>query len=352
MQSTQESNGPVAPMRIVSGVTAGMLRQARHPAHQLSREARIRLACLDHYRLHHNASLTCRHFGISRQTFYRWKRRFQPLNLRSLENRSPMPTRRRQPTWTTAQVLAVQAMRERYPRWGKAKLQVLLAREGHTLSVSMVGRILRSLKRRGALHEPPGTGIRARRRPFRRPYAVRKPRAYLPTAPGDLVEIDTLDVRPVAWRHLKHFSAHDVVSRWNVLELHANATAKTAAQALEAVIARMPFPVRAIQVDGGSEYMAEFEQACKDRGIQLFALPPRSPKLNGGVERAHRTHVEEFYDCVAAPPTVAGLSPQLRAWETVYNTIRPHQALGYLTPAEFLASYHHPSTTDQLSRRY
>ncbi|MGO9205363.1 MAG: integrase core domain-containing protein, partial [Candidatus Limnocylindrales bacterium] len=25
-------------------------------------------------------------------------------------------------------------------------------------------------------------------------------------------------------------------------------------------------------------------------------------------------------------------------WETTYNTVRPHQALGYLTPAEYLAS--------------
>jgi putative transposase len=39
-----------------------------------------------------------------------------------------------------------------------------------------------------------------------------------------------------------------------------------------------------------------------------------------------------------APAELAALRVALRAWEIVYNTIRPHQALGYLTPAEYLAS--------------
>ena len=55
-------------------------------------------------------------------------------------------------------------------------------------------------------------------------------------------------------------------------------------------------PVRAIQVDGGSEFQAVFEEACQARGIPLFVLPPRSPKLNECVERAQRTHTEEFYE--------------------------------------------------------
>ena len=106
--------------------------------------------------------------------------------------------------------------------------------------------------------------------------------------------------------------------------------------ALEALCERMPFGVRALQVDGGSEFMAGFEEACHGRGIELFTLPPRSPKLNGSVERANRTHAEEFYECSNAEPTVAALGAELLVWETTYNTVRPHQALGYLTPAEFL----------------
>ena len=84
--------------------------------------------------------------------------------------------------------------------------------------------------------------------------------------------------------------------------------------------------------------MAEFETACETRGIALFVLPPRSPKLHGAVERANRTHTEEFYEVTDAEPDLEAFRTGLRAWETVYNTIRPHQALGYLTPAEYLAS--------------
>jgi putative transposase len=84
--------------------------------------------------------------------------------------------------------------------------------------------------------------------------------------------------------------------------------------------------------------MAEFEVACAERGITLFVLPPRSPKLHGAVERANRTHTDEFYEVTDAPAELAALRVALRAWEIVYNTIRPHQALGYLTPAEYLAS--------------
>ena len=42
----------------------------------------------------------------------------------------------------------------------------------------------------------------------------------------------------------------------------------------------MPFPERAIQVDGGSEFGATFEAECQRRDIKLFVLPPRLPKLN------------------------------------------------------------------------
>ena len=53
---------------------------------------------------------------------------------------------------------------------------------------------------------------------------------------------------------------------------------------LDRLTARMPFSVRAIQVDGGSEFQAAFEEAYQARGIRLFILPPRSPELNGCVE--------------------------------------------------------------------
>jgi putative transposase len=130
-----------------------------------------------------------------------------------------------------------------------------------------------------------------KRRPSRK-YAIRKPRDYRVEQPGDLMQEDTLDVHPLDAAAVKHFTARDFISRWDVLEAHQRATAKTATEFLDTLLARMPFAVKAIQVDGGNEYRAEFEDACQRLGLKLFALPLHSQKLNGRVERAHRTHLE------------------------------------------------------------
>ena len=322
-------------MRIISATASGVLRLAR--LREVSREARLRLQWMDYYEGHErNAAFTCRHFGISRQTFYRWKRRYRPQDLTTLESRSHRPRHLRQPTWSPQLAQATLQLRERYPRWGKDKLVVLLRQDGWSVSTSMVGRILRKLKDRGVLREPLPKGISARRRPWTRPYAVRKPKGYEVKAPGDLVQVDTLDVRPLPGVTLKHFTARDVISRWDVVEVHSRATAAAATGFLEAVLKRMPFPVKAVQVDGGSEFQAAFEQACQEQGIQLFVLPPRSPKLNGCVERAQRTHQEEFYEVYDGDLEIAPLGRALQYWEQVYNTLRPHQALGYLTPHQFI----------------
>jgi transposase InsO family protein len=157
--------------------------------------------------------------------------------------------------------------------------------------------------------------------------------------PGDIVEVDTLDLRPLPGIIVKHFTARDVISRWDVLEAHSRATSNTASGFIAVLLKRMPFPIRAIQVDGGSEFQDVFERECQKRGIKLFILPPRSPKLNGHVERAQRTHTEEFYEVTEASFELSELNRALLKWEEVYNTIRPHQALGYFTPQQFLEQY-------------
>lgn len=304
---------------------------------ELSRTAQVRLVWMSHYLRHgRNAAFTCRHFGISRQTFYRWWRRYDPHNLTRLEDRSHRPHRRRQPTWTASQREAVLALRREYPRWGKDKLVVLLGRKNLRLSTSMVGRILRDLKRRGVLVESSSKVPVPRRKMRGRPWARRKPCFWPIQQPGDLVQLDTKEVRPARGVVLKHFSARDMVTRWDVLEVHERATSLAAAHFLDTLVDRMPFPIAALQVDGGSEFAAEFELACQQRSLPLFVLPPRSPKLNGQVERSHRTHHEEFYQVIPQSWNVAQLNPQLRRWEHIYNTVRPHQALHYLTPLEFL----------------
>ncbi len=308
----------------------------------LSKPGRRRLQWMLFYLFNgRNVARTCRHFGISRQTFYRWKRRFDRHDLSTLEERSHRPKKVRQPSWSGELAERILALRKQYPRWGKDKLVVLLRREKRSVSTSMVGRILADLKRRGVLHEPPKPAVllRAKRKLRKRPWAVRKPKYWRIEEPGDLVEVDTKEIRMHGSVILKHFSARDVVSRWDVVELHRRSTSLAAARFLDTLLDRLPFPVKALQVDGGSEFAAEFEQACQQKQLPLFVLPPKSPKLNAHVERSHRTHNEEFYQVQAESDQLPVLNSQLRRWERTYNCIRPHQSLAYLTPLEFLRQW-------------
>jgi len=247
-------------MNIRNAVVVGACRLAKLEV-ELSREARQRLKWFDYYESHgHNARLTCRHFGISPPTFYRWKQRYDPKRLTSLEAHSHRPKQVRQPTYSAELVEAALKLREQHPRWGRDKLVVLIHEDSYQVSASTVGRILRRLKDRGVLKGPITNHISARKRPWRRPYATRRPKGHEIKERGDMVQLDTLDVRPLVGVHLKHFTAHDVVSKWNVLSVHSRASSSMATHFLDMLAARMPFPVKAIQVDGGSEFESLFEE--------------------------------------------------------------------------------------------
>ena len=312
----------------VFSIAKGFYGLSKHAPLELSQKEFDRLRALRIYGETEDVKLVCQTFGISRATLYRWLKGFDPNDLTSLKEQARRPRRVRKPLWSRELVRAVKELREEYPRWGKDKLVVLVRDQGHEASTSTVGRILTNLKHRGELKEPKRRSISAKRK-SRRPYGVRKPGDYIAKRPGDLVQVDTLDVRPFPWMTLKQFTARDVISRWDVIEARHRATATTAKEFIETLEQRMPFKVKALQVDGGSEFYSDFEEECQRRKIRLFVLPPKSPKLNGCVERAHRTHTEEFYEVYEVPWNVTELNPELQKWEYVYNCIRPHQALKY-----------------------
>jgi len=222
--------------------------------------------------------------------------------------------------------------------WGKFKLAHHLRQQNVVCSESTVGRILGRLRAQGQI-QPIPRHLQGRRHPphrRERPHACRKPKGFFPHRPGELVQLDTMTVTVHPGFTIKQFTAYDRVSRWSAAQLAYAATATAAQRFLLALRARLPFPIRAIQVDGGSEFAAEFEAACAALGIALYVLPPRKPKLNGGVERLHRTWREEFYEFYNLPDRMAGLRLAASAFEHQYNTVRPHRALQGATPLQYL----------------
>jgi putative transposase len=333
-------------MNIYGAVVPGLGRV--HRTITLSKAARQKLQWMDFYESHnHNARLTCRHYGISPDVFYRWKRRYQPGYLASLEdsltNRRPQSVR--QPSADPAVVRRIKELREQYPRWGKKKLHVLLVNEGLQISQATVGRTLCRLRAKGQLHEPAVVTARLagkkRRSISQRPYAQRRDWGYIPAAPGDLIQVDTVHVRNEEQRRYQ-FTAQDYISKFTARTVASRITATSAATVLDAMAERLPVPMKAIQVDGGSEFMAVFEEACQARGITLYVLPPRSPKLNGLVERMNRTSREEIYDlALHEATTIAQHNQLLQDQDYIYNYIRPHEALGLLTPNGYYESIKH-----------
>lgn len=276
-------------------------------------------------------------FDRSISTVKRWRHAFLADGIRGLTPKSRRPKTTRKKQWSAAAEAAILRLRQQHRRAGKAKLRLLLLLEGIDVKESAIGDILASLKRRNLLIEPVH-GVRTRRAKPQRPYATRvPPDKRHPTAPGAMIQLDTVHIRPPAGPQRRQFTAIDVVSRCAVLGVRSQATAGTAADFLDELVTRMPFPVQAIQVDGGSEFMAGFERACEERGIQLHVLPPRSPKLNGRVERMNGTCRREFWEWYDGEMDLPVLQQPLLAFEVHYNTQRLHQALGYRTPVQNLS---------------
>lgn len=269
--------------------------------------------------------------AVPRSTLYRWEKRAEPLSRR--------PRRARQPRRPQGLAEAAERLRLDHPMWGKEKLGPILRKQGFATSNATVGRIVSALIRRGTI-QPVGALIRklaARTAPRMRPHAIRKPANVTFEKPGDVVQIDTLSIYPLPGVAIKHFTAYDPFAKWTVARPCKRATAKNAADFLNAVLKQMPDPVKAIQIDGGSEFMAEFEQACADKNLPLYVLPPRSPKLNGAVERCNSAWRYEFYACADLPIPIDKIAHRVEVFQHLYNHHRPHGALEEKTPAEYLS---------------
>jgi putative transposase len=307
----------------------------------ISKQAFLRLNWMDHYRRSGNARLTCRYFGISAQTFYRWKRRYDPYDLKTLEAESRRPHRVRRPETSAAVIEAIQALREQYPRWGRDKLAVLLKRRGIRVSGSTVGRVMARLRARGLLVEPENVRLAklARKRRRKPRYATRFPRGYEIDAPGALVQIDTLQVTLIPDEIRYHFGARDRFSKYDAYKAYRRQTSSAAADFLHHLRMKFPFRIRAIQIDGGSEFMDQFEIACREQHILLFVNLPNCPRMNGGVERSHQTQRREFYEVQTVSLRIDEHNQQLDQWADVYNFIRPHRALDMSTPHEYYLAW-------------
>jgi transposase InsO family protein len=244
-------------------------------------------------------------------------------------------------------VLRIQALREKRPCWGREKLRVLLERENIHISAKSIDRVIHRLKARGVLREP----LRPRKAARWHQERLRRPPDLVVDHPGALVQVDTKQVGADPRKVVYEFGAVDYFTRKRVVGLAPQLTSAQGAAFLRRVVAEFPFPVEAIQSDGGGEFLKDFGAKVEELKLTHYFNRPNYPQGNGCIERSFRTDEEEFYQVEELPADLGGLEAALLAWNQVYETIRPHQALGYKTPEEFYQEWlrTHPRREEVLS---
>ena len=180
-----------------------------------------------------------------------------------------------------------QALREQYPRWGRESARGGLEREGVYLSAKSIDQVIACLKARGVLREP----LRPRKSAALQSAqgGQRRPPDLVVDRPGALVQIDSKQVSLGGDKVVFHFGAVDYFTHKRVVGLAPRLTSPQEAAFLRRVVERFPFPVAAIQSDGGGEFLGAVELAVQELKLLHYFNRPNYPQGNGRVERSFRT---------------------------------------------------------------
>ena len=251
--------------------------------------------------------------GISRPTFYRYRNK-----IKTQQTFKKKPRRINRPQWSESEKQRVLQVR-RKTGYGKFKIAIILKRDYRLeLSESTVGRILKHLFKKGLITRSTSAPRQRRKRQFNQHAKAWHYKRYQDMTLGERVQIDHMTVTKNGIT-AKHFQAWERTSRHVSANVYTRATSRSTKRFLLELVEQAPYPIQSIQVDGGSEFMADFEQACESLEIPLIVLPPSKPQYNGGVERTNRTLREEFYDKASLlADSMGALRNELR------KAIKPH----------------------------
>ena len=272
-----------------------------------------------------------RNIGVSRHTVYRWRARAGELGDRSCRpHRSPRRT-------SFEREAALLAARWQW-RWGPDRIGPMSGIPRRTAY-----RILRRFQ----MHRLREVF------PAQRPVRGR----FVATEPGEVVQIDIKSLGRLAGgprhdalgtnsrttRHgrigMEHLHvAVDAASRRTYLELRSGMGAEDCAAFVRSAVAAfdsMGIHVRRVLTDNGSGYKKRFGAACLAAGIRWTRTKPYHPWTNGRAERFIRTlQCECLYE--QHLETSEERRYLLDRWLAFYNSVRPHTALGGLSPERWL----------------
>ncbi len=294
--------------------------------HKETREesrVRLKLIVLEHAN-HFGVTEACREFNVPRSTFYRWKQKYDKEGRSGLYRKKPVAIT--YPGKTSPEV--VEKILEIWAEYqiGALRIKYYLERyHGIKVSESTVTRVL---KAHGAS-----------RLPKTAPRRALHTKRYAKKVPGHHVQVDVkfLQLKDKEGNAVKRYqyTAIDDATRIRALQIFPKHNQDCAIKFMDYVIEKFPFRISTVRTDRGHEFQARFHWHVEDQGIQHVYIKPRTPQLNGKVERSHRTDQTEFYQLLTYMDDV-DLNAKLEAWENFYNYGRPHISLDGKTPYEVM----------------
>lgn len=300
---------------------------------------KFRLHVLDHY-YHHGWKSAVHAFGVKKSTLYDWKKRYEESGKKivSLVPHSTRPKRFRQMETNTALLLCIRSLREQYGNLSKYKIRPILAEYAKEQGLEGYGttKIGTIIKRRRYTF----TGANKKKHIHRaRPLTARVRYAPKEKIPG-YIEMDSITLYVLGKRYY-FITDIDIVTKFAWVSQASSLTSKAATDAYKRFSQKYPHTIRAVQTDNGHEFLGDFHQHLETQAIPHHFIYPRSPKINGVIERFNRSFQEEFVERseeLGYDPD--SFSDKLTDYLVWYNTKRPHHALGLSTPVAFLQQYY------------
>jgi transposase InsO family protein len=267
----------------------------------------------------HSVKGAARRFGLARGTVRLWRDRWRAEGVHGLIPRYPDRRRRRR---VTPEIIELLRQARGELEYGSGKTKIWLERVHRVrLTTVTIQRVFRDL------------GMPRLRRTKRR--AARQLLLFEKEKPGDSVQVDVKVVKTAEGRSYQ-YTALDDCTRYRILRLYRRCNEATSLTFLRELRQGLPFSIRKLQTDNGSEFSITFSLTVQEAGIKHRYIKPRRPQQNGKVERSHRIDNEEFWsrrEFASHEEAAAALS----AWQHAYHHQRFSMALGGQTPAERLA---------------
>jgi transposase InsO family protein len=271
-----------------------------------------------------NVAKTCRNFDVTKSSFYKWKKAYDLGGKEGLKRKKPIAYHH--PKQISKEIITkILDLRKEY-QLGPERIKWYLERY-HGISISESS-VSRTLVRHGV--------SRLSKKASRRTVHTKR---YAKETPGHQVQVDVkfVSLNDSSGNPIRRFqyTAIDDATRIRALKIYKQHNQKNAIEFIDHIIDKFPFRIHTIRIDRGHEFQAQFHWHVEDKGMRHVYIKPRSPQLNGKVERSHRTDQDEFYQLLTYTDDV-DLNKKLKSWEEFYNFNRPHGAFEGKTPYEHL----------------